>query len=54
MKNRSVLFLILCELLIFKNLHGKKQLRLYQNAGHENILEEYRNEWRNEIVSFTK
>ncbi len=40
--------------MIFKNLQGQKQLRLYKNAGHENILEEYRDEWKNEIIQFTE
>lgn len=40
--------------LIFKNLQGQKQLRLYENAGHETILEEYSSEWKNDILNFTK
>lgn len=40
--------------LIFKNLQEPKQLKLYQNAGHDNIVEIYQNDWKNDIVRFLK
>lgn len=40
--------------LIFKNLQGQKQLKLFQNAGHENILDIYENEWKENITEFIK
>lgn len=38
--------------LIFKNLKGQKQLKLYPNAGHENMVELNKDEWKNEIIRF--
>lgn len=39
--------------LIFKNLNGQKQLKLYPNAGHENMVELNKEDWKNEIIRFT-
>lgn len=39
--------------LIYKNLQGPKELILYKNAGHENILEENKIKWENDVVDFT-
>jgi alpha-beta hydrolase superfamily lysophospholipase len=38
--------------LIFKNLQGPKELRLYREAGHESILAGYKSEWIKDIVNF--
>jgi alpha-beta hydrolase superfamily lysophospholipase len=38
--------------LIFKNLQGKKTLKTYPLAGHENYLNRYRNEWTKDILEF--
>lgn len=40
--------------LIFKNLNGQKQLKIYENAGHENIKEQNEKKWINDIQNFTK
>ncbi len=37
---------------IFTNLIGKKQLKIYQEAGHENYLAKYKNEWTQDIAQF--
>jgi len=37
---------------IFNNLQGKKQLKIYPEAGHENYLHRYKNEWRSDVVAF--
>ncbi len=37
---------------IFKNLHGEKTLRSYPNAGHENYLLKYKNEWIADVSAF--
>jgi len=37
---------------IYKKLKGKKELKIYKNAGHDNYLEEYRAEWAADIKSF--
>lgn len=37
---------------IFSNLKGYKQLKLYPEAGHENYLIHYRNEWTNDVSQF--
>ncbi len=37
---------------IFSHLKGHKTLKTYQNAGHENYLIKYRNEWIKDISSF--
>lgn len=37
---------------IFKNLDGKKQLKIYQEAGHENYLTKYKSEWTQDIQWF--
>ena len=37
---------------IFKNLTGKKELHIYENSGHENYLEKYKSEWREDINGF--
>jgi uncharacterized protein len=39
---------------IFENLNGKKLLKIYPDAGHENYLLNYKNEWRQDITSFLK
>lgn len=39
---------------IFTNLAGPKELKIYKNAGHENYLTKYKDEWRNDISEFTK
>lgn len=38
--------------LIFKNLAGPKELKLYPGAGHESILMKYQNEWIEAVVAF--
>lgn len=38
--------------LIFNNLAGQKQLKIYQEAGHENYLCKYKNEWTKDIQVF--
>jgi alpha-beta hydrolase superfamily lysophospholipase len=37
---------------IFTNLKGKKELKIYQQAGHENYLSKYRNEWTKDVEKF--
>lgn len=37
---------------IFKNLAGRKKLKTYQEAGHENYLIKYRDEWTQDIQVF--
>lgn len=38
--------------LIFKNLAGPKELKLYPDAGHESILMKYRDEWIQNVQTF--
>jgi uncharacterized protein len=37
---------------IFRNLPGKKKLKIYQNAGHENYLMKYKEEWAVDVQEF--
>ena len=37
---------------IFTNLTGNKKLRIYQEAGHENYLTKYKNQWTKDIQGF--
>lgn len=37
---------------IFTNLQGPKDLKIYQEAGHENYLTKYRNTWTRDIQKF--
>jgi hypothetical protein len=37
---------------IFNNLGGQKKLKIYQEAGHENYLTTYKNEWTQDIQDF--
>jgi uncharacterized protein len=37
---------------IYGNLKGEKTLKLYPDAGHENYLLKYSNEWRNDVELF--
>lgn len=37
---------------IFANLAGQKELKIYKNAGHENYLIKYKDEWTKDIVQF--
>lgn len=37
---------------IFTNLNGPKFLKIYHNAGHENYLTRYKNEWTKDITDF--
>lgn len=37
---------------IFNNLGGHKTLKIYQEAGHENYLTKYKNEWTQDIKKF--
>lgn len=37
---------------IFSNLKGKKQLKIYERAGHENLLNKYGKEWRQDVGVF--
>lgn len=37
---------------IYKNLGGKKTLKIYPNATHENYLIQYKNEWINDVGAF--
>jgi uncharacterized protein len=39
---------------IFKNLHGPKRLRIFENAGHENYLLRHRAEWVESVSGFLK
>lgn len=38
---------------IYANLNGRKKLKIYENAGHENYLIKYKNEWTKDISQFT-
>jgi len=38
--------------LIYKNLQGAKELKLYIDAGHENILEANRKDWISDVSNF--
>lgn len=38
--------------LIFNNLGGRRTLKIYQEAGHENYLTKYKNEWTQDIQEF--
>jgi alpha-beta hydrolase superfamily lysophospholipase len=37
---------------IYSNLHGKKELKIYENAGHEDYLIQYKNEWKSDVTDF--
>ena len=37
---------------IINNLQGRKSLKIYQQAGHENYLAKYKREWTNHIQEF--
>lgn len=37
---------------IYKNLNGSKELRTYKNAGHENYLLKYKEQWTKDITEF--
>lgn len=37
---------------IYTNLKGKKQLRTYPQAGHENYLTHYKAEWESDVKAF--
>lgn len=37
---------------IFENLTGKKELKIYKNAGHENYLTKYKDEWTKDVIRF--
>lgn len=37
---------------IFKNLRGEKELKIYQEAGHESYLEKYSYEWTRDVSYF--
>ena len=37
---------------IYGNLQGRKALKIYQNAGHENYLNKYKREWTIDVRSF--
>ena len=37
---------------IFANLNGRKELKIYQEAGHENYLSKYKNEWTQDVGNF--
>ncbi len=39
---------------IFANLAGKKKLKVYKEAGHENYLNKYREEWLYDVKQFLK
>lgn len=39
---------------LFKNLAGSKQLKTYPNAGHENYLLQYKQEWIKDVSDFMK
>lgn len=40
--------------LIFKNLSGTKELKLYPEAGHESILMKYKSEWVQDVGDFVE
>lgn len=37
---------------IFTNLNGRKELKIYKNAEHENYLTKYKDEWTQDIIQF--
>lgn len=37
---------------IYENLNGKKNLKTYQLAGHEDYLKKYKNEWTKDVSDF--
>jgi len=37
---------------IFANLDGQKELKIYKNAGHENYLNKYKDNWTKDITQF--
>jgi alpha-beta hydrolase superfamily lysophospholipase len=37
---------------IFKNLKNKKQLKIYEKAGHENYMNQYQSEWTQDVNTF--
>lgn len=37
---------------IYKNLKGKKELKIYKNAGHDDYLDNYKTEWTEDIKEF--
>lgn len=37
---------------IFKNLNGRKELKIYESAGHDNYLIKYREEWITDVKEF--
>lgn len=37
---------------IFANLQGRKRLKTYASAGHENYLAKYKSEWMNDVEAF--
>ena len=39
---------------IFENLRGKKELVIYPNAGHEDLLNKHQQEWRQDVNIFMK
>jgi uncharacterized protein len=39
---------------IFKNINGPKRLKVYENAGHENYMIKYKDEWINDVTTFIK
>lgn len=39
---------------IFRNLEGQKRLKIFEEAGHENFLIKYENEWIDEVQEFLK
>ncbi len=38
--------------IIYNNLKGKKTLKMYPNAGHENYLNKYQKEWSEDVSKF--
>lgn len=39
---------------IFKNLSGQKELKVYQEVGHENYLIKYKSEWTRDVEEFLR
>ena len=37
---------------IMQNLNGNKLLKTYSEAGHDNYLQQYKNEWTSDVSSF--
>jgi pimeloyl-ACP methyl ester carboxylesterase len=37
---------------IFANLKGKKEIKVYEAAGHENYLTKYKEGWKSEMERF--